>query len=80
MCLFDRLSGVLTFFPRARPVRTLDNFDLAVISPQHRASDRELTKAVIGAIVIDSYLLPDTKATFPCFAILPETRKKPGSP
>lgn len=65
MCLFDRLSGVLTFVSYRDPnlIRTLDNFDLAAEFLRNiELPDRELTKAVIGAIsVIDSYLLPDTK-------------------
>jgi Zn-dependent M16 (insulinase) family peptidase len=64
-CMFDRLSGILTFVSYRDPnlIKTLETFDTS-----HRflkkldLSDRELTKAIIGAIGdMDAHMLPDAK-------------------
>jgi Zn-dependent M16 (insulinase) family peptidase len=64
-CLFDRLSGVLTFVSYRDPnlFRTLEAFDASAQFLKNIAlSDDELTKAIIGTIGdIDQYQLPDAK-------------------
>jgi hypothetical protein len=64
-CMFDRLSGVLTFVSYRDPnvARTLETFDrTADFLEGLEIGKEELTKAVIGAIGdIDQYQLPDAK-------------------
>jgi hypothetical protein len=64
-CLFDRLSGVLTFVSYRDPnlLKTLETFDAsAQYLKKLELSDDELTKAIIGTIGdIDQYQLPDAK-------------------
>jgi len=64
-CLFDRLSGTLSFVSYRDPnlLRTLENFDrTAAFLRNLELSQDELTKAIIGTIGdIDSYMLPDGK-------------------
>ena len=64
-CLFDRLSGVLTFVSYRDPnlLKTLEAFDASAQYLKNlELSDDELTKAIIGTIGdIDQYQLPDAK-------------------
>ncbi len=64
-CLFDRLSGVLTFVSYRDPnlKKTLEAFDGAAdFLETVRLGEGELTRAVIGAIGdMDQYQLPDAK-------------------
>ncbi|MFH1481481.1 MAG: insulinase family protein [Pseudomonadota bacterium] len=64
-CLFDRLSGVLTFVSYRDPnlIKTLEAFDqTARFLGSVDLSDDELTKGIIGAIGdMDRYKLPDAK-------------------
>lgn len=64
-CLFDRLSGVLSFVSYRDPnlLRTIDVFDqTAQFLDKIVLNESELTKSIIGAIGdIDSYMLPDAK-------------------
>ncbi|RJR50606.1 MAG: peptidase M16 [Desulfobacteraceae bacterium] len=64
-CMFDRLSGILTFVSYRDPnlERTLEAFDrTADFLENLNIREEELTKAVIGAIGdIDQYQLPDAK-------------------
>jgi Zn-dependent M16 (insulinase) family peptidase len=64
-CLFNRLSGVLTFVSYRDPnlIKTLDAFnETAGFLDQVRLNDEELTKSIIGAIGdLDQYRLPDAK-------------------
>jgi len=64
-CLFDRLSGTLSFVSYRDPnlLKTLENFDqTAAFLRNLELSKDELTKAIIGTIGdIDTYMLPDGK-------------------
>lgn len=64
-CLFDRLSGIMTFVSYRDPnlKKTLDNFDgTSKFLRSAELSDDEIAKAVIGTIgSIDAYLLPDAR-------------------
>jgi Zn-dependent M16 (insulinase) family peptidase len=64
-CMFDRLSGVLTFVSYRDPniARTIEAFDrTAEFLEGLDMSKEELTKAIIGAVGdIDQYQLPDAK-------------------
>ena len=64
-CLFDRLSGTLSFVSYRDPnlLKTLENFDqTAEFLRTLKLSEEELTKAIIGTIGdLDSYMLPDAK-------------------
>jgi hypothetical protein len=64
-CLFDRLSGVLTFVSYRDPnlLKTIEAFDAsAQYLKSLQISDDELTKAIIGTIGdMDRYQLPDAK-------------------
>ncbi len=64
-CMFDRLSGILTFVSYRDPnvERTLESFDrTADFLEGLEIGGEELTKAVIGAVGdIDQYQLPDAK-------------------
>lgn len=64
-CLFDRLSGILTFVSYRDPnlMRTLEVFDQAArFLETVSLKEDELTKAIIGTIGdIDQYQLPDAK-------------------
>lgn len=64
-CLFDRLSGVLTFVSYRDPnlTNTLEVFDQAAQFLRDIAlSEEELTKSIIGAIGdLDAHMLPDAK-------------------
>jgi Zn-dependent M16 (insulinase) family peptidase len=64
-CLFDRLSGVLTFISYRDPnlIDTLHAFDQAAsfLNDIH-LDEKELNKSIVGAIGdIDAYMLPDAK-------------------
>jgi len=64
-CLFDRLSGVLTFVSYRDPnlIKTIEAFDnTAAFLRDLELDDQELTKSIIGAIGdLDAYMLPDIK-------------------
>lgn len=64
-CLFDRLSGALTFVSYRDPnlLKTLETFDQTIDFLKNlELSEDELAKAIIGTIGdIDAYLLPDAK-------------------
>jgi hypothetical protein len=64
-CLFDRLSGVLSFVSYRDPnlLKTLDEFDQTVnFLSRFVLNENELAKSIIGTIGdIDEYLLPDAK-------------------
>ena len=64
-CLFDRLSGVLTFVSYRDPglIKTLEAFDnTAAFLCDLELDDQELNKSIIGAIGdLDAYMLPDIK-------------------
>ncbi|MBW2609287.1 MAG: insulinase family protein [Deltaproteobacteria bacterium] len=64
-CLFDRLSGTLTFVSYRDPnlFKTLDVFDQAArFLRDVDLNDDELSKSIIGSIGdLDGYLLPDAK-------------------
>ena len=64
-CLFNSLSGVLTFLSYRDPnlVKTLEIFDKTTEYLRNiELSREELTKGIIGAIGdIDTYMLPDAK-------------------
>lgn len=64
-CLFNHLSGVLTFVSYRDPnvEKTLEIFDeTAQFLQTADLTDDELTKSIIGAIGdLDAYMLPDTK-------------------
>ncbi len=64
-CLFDRLSGVLTFVSYRDPnlTKTIEVFDQsAEFLANLELSEDELTKSIIGAIGdMDQHMLPDTK-------------------
>lgn len=64
-CLFDRLSGVLTFVSYRDPnlLKTLDAFDQSAVFLRNLELSRdELSKGIIGAIGdMDKYKLPDAK-------------------
>ena len=64
-CLFDRMSGVLTYVSYRDPnlIKTIENFDgAAQFLRSADLPDDEIRKAIIGAIGdIDSYMLPDMK-------------------
>jgi hypothetical protein len=64
-CLFDRLSGVLTFVSYRDPglMKTIEAFDnTAAFLRDLALDDQELRKSIIGAIGdLDAYMLPDTK-------------------
>jgi len=64
-CLFDRLSGILSFVSYRDPnlVRSLEVFDQAAQFLKNiKLNDDELTKSIIGTIGdIDQYRLPDAK-------------------
>jgi len=64
-CLFDRMSGVLTFVSYRDPnlVKTIENFDgTARFLRTADLADDEIRKAIIGAIGdLDSYMLADMK-------------------
>ncbi|MBW1850304.1 MAG: insulinase family protein [Deltaproteobacteria bacterium] len=64
-CLFDRLSGALTFVSYRDPnlTGTLEAFDQAArFLYDTDLSEKELTKSIIGAIGdIDAHMLPDAK-------------------
>lgn len=65
MCLFDRISGIITFVSYRDPnlERTIEAFDrTADFLRNVELSEEELTKAIIGAIgTVDTYLLPDAR-------------------
>lgn len=73
-CIFDRISGVLTFVSYRDPnlLKTIENFDgTAQFLRTAPLSDEEIRKAIIGAVgEIDSYLLPDTKGYVSLLRIL----------
>ena len=64
-CLFDRLSGVLTFLSYRDPnlTKTVENFDgTAKFLRTADLPDDEIRKAIIGAVGdLDSYMLADMK-------------------
>ncbi|MFC1884554.1 insulinase family protein [Thermodesulfobacteriota bacterium] len=64
-CLFNRLSGVLTFLSYRDPntLKTLDAFDsTAQFLRESSIGKDELNKSIIGTIgAIDSHMLPDAK-------------------
>jgi Zn-dependent M16 (insulinase) family peptidase len=64
-CLFDRLSGVLTFLSYRDPnlLETIEAFDHAAHFLRGMdLGEEELTKSIIGAIGdLDSHMLPDVK-------------------
>ena len=64
-CLFDRLSGSLTFVSYRDPnlLKTLESFDQTIdFLKRLELSDDELAKAIIGTIGdIDAYMLPDAR-------------------
>jgi Zn-dependent M16 (insulinase) family peptidase len=64
-CLFDRLSGVLTFVSYRDPslIKTVEAFDnTAAFLRDLELDDQELTKSITGAIGdLDTHMLPDTK-------------------
>ena len=64
-CLFDRLSGVLTFVSYRDPnlTKTLEVFDQSAdFLCRLELPEDELTKSIIGAIGdMDQHMLPDTK-------------------
>ncbi len=64
-CLFDRLSGSLTFVSYRDPnlIETLEAFDQAAqFLRDTDLSEEELTKSIIGAIGdLDAYMLPDAR-------------------
>jgi Zn-dependent M16 (insulinase) family peptidase len=64
-CLFDRLSGVLTFLSYRDPnlIKTLEAFDqTAQFLSETQLNNEELTKGIIGAIGdLDAHMLPDAK-------------------
>ncbi len=64
-CLFDRISGVLTFVSYRDPniTKTLKAFDQAAkFLRETDLGEQELTKGIIGVIGdMDDYLLPDAK-------------------
>ncbi|MFZ7112532.1 MAG: insulinase family protein [Desulfatiglandales bacterium] len=64
-CLFDRLSGVLSFVSYRDPnlIKTLESFDDSAKFLQGISlTNEELTKAIIGAIGdMDQFQLPDAK-------------------
>ncbi|MBW1784483.1 MAG: hypothetical protein JRL30_27540 [Deltaproteobacteria bacterium] len=64
-CMFDRLSGVLTFVSYRDPhlMKTLDAFDeTSAFLGTLELKDEELTKGIIGTIGnIDQYQLPDAR-------------------
>ena len=64
-CLFDRLSGILSFVSYRDPnlIRTIDEFDqTARFLDNIQLKGDELTKSIIGTIGdIDKYRLPDAK-------------------
>lgn len=64
-CLFDRLSGILTFVSYRDPnlFKTLAVFDqTSAFLRDMELDDRELTKSIIGAIGdMDTHMLPDIK-------------------
>ena len=64
-CLFDRLSGVLTFVSYRDPnlTATVEVFDQAAqFLRDLTLSEEELTKGIIGAIgALDAHLLPDAR-------------------
>jgi Zn-dependent M16 (insulinase) family peptidase len=65
ICLFDRLSGVLTFVSYRDPnlVKTIESFDQSGRYLSNiQLSDEELKKSIIGSIGdMDRYRLPDAK-------------------
>ncbi len=65
MCLFDRLSGSLTFVSYRDPnlLKTVENFDgTAGFLRSADLHPEEIRKAIIGAIgEMDTYMLPDTR-------------------
>jgi Zn-dependent M16 (insulinase) family peptidase len=64
-CLFDRLSGVLSFVSYRDPnlIKTIEAFDnTAAFLRDLELDDQELTKSIIGAIGdLDTHMLPDVK-------------------
>ena len=64
-CLFDRMSGVLTFVSYRDPnlLKTVETFDLSARFLENTTlNDKELAKSIIGAIGdLDTHMLPDTK-------------------
>jgi hypothetical protein len=64
-CMFDRLSGILTFVSYRDPniLKTLDTFDrTADFLKELNLSTEERAKSIIGAIGdLDAHLLPDAK-------------------
>jgi len=64
-CLFDHLSGILTFVSYRDPnlIKTLEVFDqTARFLRDMDINDEELTKSIIGTIGdLDTYMQPDTK-------------------
>ncbi len=64
-CLFDRLSGALSFVSYRDPnlIKTLDAFDQAAQFLKNTdLGDAEVTKSIIGAIGdLDTHMLPDAK-------------------
>ena len=64
-CIFDRLSGVLTFVSYRDPnlIQTIETFGRSGRFLKNMTlSDEELTKGIIGAIGdLDSHMLPDAK-------------------
>jgi len=64
-CIFDRLSGVLTFVSYRDPnlIQTVEAFDRSArFLDEMTLSDDELAKSIIGAIGdLDGHMLPDAK-------------------
>jgi presequence protease len=64
-CLFDRLSGTMTFVSYRDPnlLRTLESFNKASdFLRKVDMDEKELTKSIIGAIgTYDTYMLPDAR-------------------
>jgi Zn-dependent M16 (insulinase) family peptidase len=64
-CLFDRISGALTFVSYRDPnlTKTLEAFDQSArFLLETDLSEEELTKSIIGAIGdLDAHMLPDAK-------------------
>ncbi len=64
-CLFDRISGALSFVSYRDPnlLQTLAAFDQSSrFLREHRLEKKELDKSIIGTIGdLDAHMLPDTK-------------------
>ena len=61
---FSNYTGILSYYSYRDPnlLQTIDVYDNVASFLQHRVSDDDLTKSIIGAIsAIDGYQLPDAK-------------------